>query len=277
MSASGTGDTHLTTFSGVLYDFQSVGDYMLLDDGTGFQVQARQTQGPPNYTNTSVNTGFAARMANTTVSVCIAPVRVDINQQPTVLQDGQSITTADGVRISRAGSIYNMRDQGGNVVMADLGATSIDVYLGLGHTPSVVTRGLLVNPNGNLSQLQGRDGTIYSQPISFDNLYTHYGESWRLSDKEDVICKAATHPHIVPTRSFYAADLAPSVYARAHSACVTAGVKGTALLDACTLDVAVIGSDEAATPFVTEAAPAAVFQARSGTCPQPNGTRCPPE
>jgi hypothetical protein len=36
------GDTHLTTFGGLLYDFQATGDFLLAETGPEFLVQTRQ-------------------------------------------------------------------------------------------------------------------------------------------------------------------------------------------------------------------------------------------
>ena len=45
--ATGIGDTHLTTFNGLLYDFQASGDFILADSGPDFIVQTRQVSGAP--------------------------------------------------------------------------------------------------------------------------------------------------------------------------------------------------------------------------------------
>lgn len=62
----------------------------------------------------------------------------------------------------------------------------------------------------------------------------------------------------IPRRPFYPRDLEPGIYKKARAVCTAAGVKVESLLDACTLDVAVIGNDEAAKVFVGAPAPIAV-------------------
>lgn len=62
----------------------------------------------------------------------------------------------------------------------------------------------------------------------------------------------------IPSAPFYAQDLEPNVREKALAVCNAAGVKPGPLLDACTLDVAVIGQDAAAKVFVTATAPTAV-------------------
>jgi len=66
------GDPHLTTVDGTYYDFQSAGEFVMLRDGNGLQIQTRQTPvptAPPvanGYTGltscVSVNTAVAARV-----------------------------------------------------------------------------------------------------------------------------------------------------------------------------------------------------------------------
>ena len=61
-----------------------------------------------------------------------------------------------------------------------------------------------------------------------------------------------------PQKPFYARDLPPELYNHARAVCTTAGVKEGALLDACTLDVAVLGDDKAAQVFLSLPQPVAV-------------------
>ena len=62
----------------------------------------------------------------------------------------------------------------------------------------------------------------------------------------------------IPRKPFYASDLEPKVREKALAICTAAGVKPGPLLDACTLDVAVIGNEEAAKVFVRADNPAAL-------------------
>ena len=61
-----------------------------------------------------------------------------------------------------------------------------------------------------------------------------------------------------PKRPFYAKDLEAGVREKAQGVCTAAGVKPGPLLEACTLDVAVIGQDAAAKVFVDAIPPGAV-------------------
>jgi Big-like domain-containing protein len=72
-AAAMEGDPHVTTVSGIHYDFQGVGDFVSLRDADGMEIQTRQTPvattftpGPDPYdgiaVNVSVNTAVAARV-----------------------------------------------------------------------------------------------------------------------------------------------------------------------------------------------------------------------
>ena len=96
-------------------------------------------------------------------------------------------------------------------------------------------------------------------PVSFDDLYHRYGNSWRVASAGSLLsdCRGGKIERGIPKKPFFASDLAPSIRDRARAICTHVGVKERALLDACTLDVAVLGK-QAATVYVGAPAPAAV-------------------
>jgi hypothetical protein len=243
------GDTHLMTFNGLFYDFQSSGDYLLADTGTGFVVQARQVSGAPTWPDTSVNNAVATRMGDTRVAMCL-PNQLNVDGENVTLADGQSFSTLDGVDIWRSGNVYTIMSELGDSVRATLNGTHINVSVGLGRWPSDV-RGLLANADNNVNLVAARDGKVLARPFQFADLYGHYGDSWRVPPGESLLtpCGEKTESG-KPARPFFAHDLERTVHDQARAVCVAAGVKGATLLDACTLDVAVIGNDEAAKVFV---------------------------
>ena len=86
-----------------------------------------------------------------------------------------------------------------------------------------------------------------------------YGESWRVRPEESLLSVCGERVERGNAgRPFYAKDLEPSTYQRTRAVCAAAGVKEGPLLDACTLDVAVIGNDAAAKVFVGARDPSAV-------------------
>jgi len=257
-AATTVGDTHLHTFDGLFYDFQATGDFVLAQVDRDFVVQTRQVSGAPTWPDASVNSAVATRMGNDKVALCL-PGRLNVNGANNDLGDGHTFSTPDGVQILRKGNIYYITDNHGNSVRAVNNGSYIDVYVGLGHWPANVT-GLLANANGNVNQIAARDGTVLTNAFSFEDLYNRYGESWRVGRGESLLsaCGDGKVESGNPRRPFYAKDLEPAVYQRTRAVCTAAGVKEGPLLDACTLDVAVIGNDAAAKVFVGARDPFAV-------------------
>jgi hypothetical protein len=253
--AEGIGDTHLRTFGGLLYDFQAAGDFVLAERGPGFVVQTRQESGAPTWPNAAVNTAVGAKMGQTRVSVCL-PGRLEVDGRPTAVAEGSPVRLPGGVDVSRTGSVYSVRGPQGDSLRAQVNNGWIDASVGLGRWPAAV-HGLLANPGGNANQLATRDGQILTQPMSFDDLYHRLGDSWRVKQSESFLCGKRVKPSN-PAKPFDAEDLQPVTARRARSVCTEAGVKKGPLLEACVLDVAVLGTGNAAKAFVGVPKPVAV-------------------
>ena len=265
-AASSIGDTHLRTFNGLFYDFQAAGDFILAEVEPNFTVHTRQVSGAPRWPDATVNNGVAARFARTEVAICLASrgadqtPRVHVDGRLTPVEDGTTLQLSDGVGIGRQGNVYQITSESGDSVHAEVNPTWINVYVGLGRWPSAV-HGLLANANGNASQIETRDHFVLTNAFNFDELYHRYADSWRLSPEKSLlsVCNAETEiERRAPKQAFYAKDLEPAVRERAHVVCATAGVKPGPLLEACTLDVAVIGQEAAAKVFSDAIAPVAV-------------------
>jgi hypothetical protein len=257
-SSKGIGDTHLHTFNGTLYDFQATGDFVLAQT-TGFTVQTRQVSGAPTWPNAAVNQAVATQMGSTRVTLCPsvqAPLVVD--GTPTGLGDGGTIVLPSGVQISRTGNVYVVIDQNGNSLRAAMNPTWVDASVGLGSWPTPVS-GLLANPNGNAHQLAMSNGTVLSTPLSFTDLYQRYGESWRVAPANSLLTECGSEPeHSNPTQTFFVRDLAPTIAANAQAICTQAGVQIPVWLNACILDVVVLGTPQVAAGYVGEPAPVAI-------------------
>jgi hypothetical protein len=189
-----------------------------------------------------------------------ASARLVVDGNSTDLADGQTLSLPSGVDILRTGNVYVVTDQSGNSIRAVANPTWIDVSVGLGTSPTTV-RGLLANPNGNVNELATSDGTVLTSPVSFEDLYHRYGESWRVGPADSLLadCGGGTVEQGTPSKPFYASDLDPEIQQRARAICTQADVTQPALLDACTLDVAVLGTDQAATVYAGAPSPTAVL------------------
>lgn len=253
-TAKGFGDTHLSTFKGLLYDNQAAGDFVLART-PDIEVQARQQSGAPTWPNASVNKAVAARLGSTRVAVCL-PNRLVVNGQRKTVTPGNPLLLANGADVSRNGNSYLIRGPRGDSVVAQLFPTWIDVSVGLSRSASSV-RGLLANANNNVHQVQERNGLVLTWPVSFAVLYGSYGDSWRVAPGKSMLCGHKVTPSN-PTGPFHARNLGPVVARRARAICREKRVTNKALLDACTIDVAVTGRAVAANAYVDFPVPAAV-------------------
>ena len=259
-AATGVGDTHLTTFSGLLYDFQAAGDFLLAQRGADFAVQTRQVSGRPVWPDATINKAVATRMGKTRVAVCTDPQRLIIDGGEVNIKNGETLAVSDDVAVSLLGNAYVVTSQSGDSMRAQVNGAYIDVSVGLGEWPTRVV-GLLANPNGNVNQIEMRDGTILTRPVSFKDLYYRYGDSWRVPEKESLlsVCGDKTLEQRNPDQPFTSRNLDPKIYDSAQAVCFEAGVKEGPLLSACILDVAFFGRVSAANVFANVSPPAAVL------------------
>lgn len=263
VTADGIGDTHLNTFGGLLYDFQASGDFVLAETGKEFVVQARQVSGAPTWPNATVNKAVATRMGDTRVAVCTAPARIAVDGDVREIGDQQVLSLPTGVDIQRVGNTYVIIDQKGNSLRAVVSDSHIDATVGLGRWPTEV-HGLLANGKGKVNQIEARDGAMFSSPFAFDDLYHRFGDSWRVSPRESVLSDCGEPGERgIPDRPFYSKDLDPQLARHARAVCMEYGVKDRNLLEACTLDVAVIGKEDAAKVFVNLRKPIAIGRVKA--------------
>lgn len=247
MTANGIGDTHLATFGGLFYDFQATGDFTLALSSR-FEVQTRQISGAPSWPNAAVNSAVAARLGKSEVAICspdaIEP-SVFVNGDRRSIADGQIFDLGDGSGVRRIGNLIVMIDQEGNSLSATLNGNHINAKVGMGKWP-VRVQGLLSSGGRTGTQLTGRDGKPLLAPYPIEKLYGSYGESWRVSGKQSMlrVCGPAKEQG-APKAPFYAANLDRETAAAARKVCLAQGIKNKALLDACMIDVAMLGAEKA--------------------------------
>ena len=104
------------------------------------------------------------------------------------------------------------------------------------------------------------NGKLLTMPVSFDELYHPYADGWRVQPNESLFTEVTDIRPGVPQRPFFANDLNPGERAKALTICRAARVRAPALLEACTLDTAVLKDEAAARGFVNVAPPRAVLK-----------------
>ena len=251
--AASIGDTHLATFDGLFYDFQASGDFVLAQNNSGFTVQTRQASGAPTWPNAALNKAVGTQIGATRIAICAAPNRVFVNGAAKAIADGQALSLGGGVSIYRGGDSYFVWRSTGESLRALIhtipGNSWIDVAVGM--PKNAVRSGLIANPGGNIAALAMRNGTVLAEPVSFNDLYHRYADSWRVKATESLLapCSGQNVVAGIPLKAFYAKDLPPDQLQKARGLCAAGGVDDTAALEACTLDAAVLGHAAAVTAF----------------------------
>ena len=258
--AVAVGDTHITTFDGLHYDFQAAGEFVLVDNGPDFIVQNRQASGAPTWPNADVNKAIAVRMGKTTVAVYIEPTVLSVDGENRSLADGGVLQLPTGVQINRHGNVYVVTDDNGNRVQTTLNSTWIDVAVNLGSTPTVQARGLLGNPGGNATELETGNHVALREPVAFNDLYHTYADSWRVPSNGSLFnVKSNIEPGIA-LKTFGPTDLDAATRAAATAKCTAAGVTNKDLLNDCIIDNAVLKDPMASKVFVKMRTPVRVMR-----------------
>jgi hypothetical protein len=262
-AAAGIGDTHLTTFRSLLYDFQASGDYELATDGPRFIVETRQVSGAPTWPNAAVNEAIATHIGTNNVAICPgkqvvgAPPsgRLVVNKKTVNLLSGHMLSLHGGGTVSLNGNVYLITGVHGDSVQAEINSGHpnwINVSVGVGRWPETV-RGLLANARNNPLAIESRGGTVLTAPFHFKPFYHVYGDSWRVPAHQSLL--GVCGGKVVsgdPGNLMYPGNIDPKLAAQARSICLQFGVSDAspALLDACTVDVAVLGTKQAALAYV---------------------------
>jgi hypothetical protein len=282
---STTGEPHIKTLDGLYYDFQAAGDFLLTTSGPSFIVQVRQ-QWTPNRPNVAFNKAVAMRMGQTRIAVFVDPARLVVDGKPVALADGHALSLPDKVAVARNANVYLIRhgsEETVRVLVVDnawvriLGGHFLDVSVSLNYASSRTMRGLLGNGNGDLQDdIATRDGEVLAQPVSFKDLYERYGASMAIKREESLFGEESQYAFEAPKKPYTVKNLARREYTVARSACIKARVTAQPLLDACTLDVAVLRSPALAKLYTRVAPPAAVMEPGIGIRMTPSASRKPP-
>ena len=178
----------MVTFDGLHYDFQQVGEFVLAKStalGDSFEVQIR-TQ--PYGVNSVVSVTVAMAVQVGADRVTFDATRADIlwvNGKPVTLAAGASDPLPGGTVLALTANSYQVTEDTGEVVRVGNydGVLSDWVQVAGSYSGDGHVEGLLGNADGN----PGNDialpvGTVLSQPLSQQDLYNSFGNSWRLSD-----------------------------------------------------------------------------------------------
>jgi hypothetical protein len=195
----GWGDVHLSTFDGKPYDFQAVGEFILVKSLTDdFQVQTRQKAWNKS-TTVSVNTAFAITIDGYNVvydSEFAVGQELKIDGVTYNLASGQSVFLSSS-KIQRSGNQYTFTYAGldgdlstaddNDVIIASDNGSYIDVYVDPADYRFGVLQGLLGNGDGvSTNDFALRNGIDLGPNPTVQTIHTTYADSWRITQQESL-------------------------------------------------------------------------------------------
>lgn len=247
------GDPHVRSFDRVYYNVQASGEFVVAAavDGAPFVIQTRME---PRLTakcpHVSLHTAFAMRVGDARVGFYADEAR------PSPLWiDGVPIDLAGYLDLPGGGSIEHfardrswvVRFPGGERLEVKMRGGHLNADLDLPPTRRGQLRGLWgtfdANPDNEISR---RDGTLLLEPVSFDEFYGDFVESWRLDPAESLFDYESGEDTTTFTIGGFPARppaIPPADRQPAEAECLARGVTEPALLEACTLDVFCGGPD----------------------------------
>jgi YD repeat-containing protein len=277
LSGHSAGDPHLRTFDGLSYDFQAVGEFMLVRSDAGdLEVQARH--GPKGSLGlVSLTTAVAVDLAGDRITITAdasLPLRVD----------GRAVDLPAGtVELAHGGSVGRLPtgqyaivhpDGETTILVTVLGHNRLDVQLFLAGSRAGSVHGLYGDADGDMTNdLASRDGQVV-EPTGGDftaPLYATFGDSWRVDVEESLFDYGAgedtatftIHDYPLALASVDAVDA--GARAQAEAVCRGALVTQQPFLDDCILDVGLLGDPAFATSAVTAQASTLATGREDGT------------
>ena len=243
-SGSSWGDPHLVTFDRLDYDFQAAGEFIVLTDGNGFTIQARQVPlGDPSIARVCTNRAVAAAIAGDVVAIYLDGASpLYINHVPTAVSP--SMFLPHGGSVSFHNGQYLITWPSGDALAVRVTPYALNLFPVLAPISRTLS-GLWGNDDGNPNNdIATRSGSVLTNP-RFSDLYPAYADSWRIAQSESLFDYAPgqnTSTFTIesfPPAPALSSSLSPSAYATAYAVCNGAGITAPGLLDACILDYSI--------------------------------------
>jgi hypothetical protein len=257
---STNGDPHLVTFDRVYYDFQAVGEFVVVRStaGAALEIQARQSPFGSSRT-VSVNSAVAFRLGTHSLSMTVVGgvTEVRVDGELVAVARGERSLPGGGALVARESDIgpadgYDIRWPDGSEAAVDqIGAYGYRLLVRLADARAGKVQGLLGNLDGDpANDLAPPTGAPLAEPVTFDKLYPSYADSWRVAQDDSLFTYASGQStdtftdRTLPDKAFSVNDLDPARRAQAEAACRWAGLSEPWQFAECVFDVGVTGRSE---------------------------------
>jgi hypothetical protein len=176
----------MTTFDGLHYDFQALGDFVAVrstEPGNPWLIEIRTATAPGA---TSITTELAAMLGDDRVTFAVGranPVYIDGAPDAT-LQVGATQSLADGMLARLSAATYRLTwNTGESVTVAVTGQGGwLDWSVGLGPQDGAGSvQGLLGSDSGQATDFQLPNGSVLPQPLSSDQILGGFADAWRVA------------------------------------------------------------------------------------------------
>jgi len=254
------GDPHFVTFDGMAYDFQGVGEFVLVREenqsGDALTIQVRQIP-VAGSTSVSITNATATVVDGHRVEIDASEsTPLHVNGTPQSLAPGNNVSVGDG-EIRRVGDTYTVIYPGDDGVVdssderlqVDVIGDRLDLKVSLNPTRSEPVEGLLGTPNDNVSDdLAFANGTALDRPVEADALYGTFRDDWRVTENTSVFTyeddrgPAAFYDANFPKQIVTLEDLNETVRQRGEELAREAGLEpGTPAFRNAVIDYALTG------------------------------------
>jgi hypothetical protein len=195
-SGGGSGDVHITTFSGLHYNFQSVGDYIMersTQPDDSFQVQIQTS---PGTAAVSLTTKVAAQVGADFITFASNRANmVWINgYADTGLTGPNAVQTFAGGQIKELSATdYKITWATGESLTVSNpgtfeGVSYLNTSISLGaNDPPGSIQGLLGSDTGQANDFQLPNGTVLLQPVSQQELIGPFATAWAVSSSTSLL------------------------------------------------------------------------------------------
>ncbi len=190
--SSAWGDVHITTYNGLLYNFQAVGEFTLAHSrvpGDSFDIQLRTIPLQNFFGSVSLIQEVGVSLGSDRITFDAArPDTVWVDGVPSAISvTSPALSFAGGSLTQLSVNSWQVLWNTGEEATIISGGTYLNVYDGIPLSEPDQVGGLQGEDAGQANDFQLSDGTVLQQPLTYAQLYGEYADSWRLTQQSSLL------------------------------------------------------------------------------------------